>query len=120
MEKLLIEKCIYGMKTGDFSGFVKHLTRDAVLVADRGGKVRAALHPIFARTKIVYFLNELFSKGYFQGGISVVPVNGGLGILIAELGVANTVLCFGFSSELGEIHHIFSIRNPDKLEKIMI
>lgn len=65
-------------------------------------------------------MKELFSEGYFQGEISVVSVNGGLGILITESGVANTVLCFGYNVESSTIRQIFSIRNPDKLVKINV
>jgi RNA polymerase sigma-70 factor, ECF subfamily len=91
------------------------LRQDAVMYADGGGKVTAALNPIFGTDRIVRFLSGLAKQGKFGGmRTEFVTVNGQPGALMFVgdhlRGVVELTL-----DETNRVERVFLVVNPDKL-----
>ncbi|HJT13507.1 MAG TPA: RNA polymerase sigma factor SigJ, partial [Dongiaceae bacterium] len=95
------------------------LAKDAVLISDGGGKVKAALNPILGSDNVIAFLLGVQKKAPFPDGTEYRPsiINGLPGFLIVVPGgtVAQTL---SFEIQDGVIHHIYAVRNPDKLKTL--
>ena len=76
------------------------------MVADGGGLVTAALHPIEGREQVARYL---------AGGLTILErtVNGQPGLVAQQDGVTVTVFAFEVAGDT--ITHIWAVRNPDKL-----
>jgi RNA polymerase sigma-70 factor (ECF subfamily) len=97
----------------DIEALVGLLDPDATVIADGGGLVAAALHPIEGAEQIGAYLAHL---GVMRPpGVTLLErtVNGQPGLVMQEDGVTITVFAFGVTG--GRITRIWAIRNPDKL-----
>ncbi|MGO4547718.1 RNA polymerase sigma factor SigJ [Paenibacillus sp. 2TAB23] len=93
------------------------LGKDVVLISDGGGKVLAAVNPIVSPNAVSRFLLGLVRKNKQQGGVwtfTLSEINGQLGLIIRSGQKVDSV--FMFQVEEGLIHHIYIVRNPDKLK----
>jgi len=105
--------------SGDAQQLAKLLAEDAVFVSDGGGKVRAALHPIFGRDKVMAFFIGINRKLPFPAGTEYRPttINGMPGFLIVKPnGTVEQTLSFEIQN--GAIQRIYVVRNPDKLKAL--
>lgn len=107
---------IEGTKDGDFEPFIEKLTDDVVLVTDGGGKVLAALRPIYSKKKVSAFLQGIYQRGSFQGDFKMIYTNGEIGILQEVNGIPSKAIMFDHR-ETG-IMNIYFMMNPNKLSKI--
>lgn len=105
-----------GATNGNFEPFIKRLTENVTLITDGGGKVLAALKPIYGKKNVSAFLKGIYKRGSFKGGLHIVKVNGELGILQEIEGVASKAIMFANDSE--GITNIYFVMNPKKLAKI--
>jgi RNA polymerase sigma-70 factor (ECF subfamily) len=96
----------------DIKALVGLLDPDATVVADGGGLVSAALHPIEGRAEIVRGLLEIAS---LAPGLTFLErtVNGQPGLVAQKDGVTLTVFAFEIAGD--RIKHIWAVRNPEKL-----
>ena len=96
----------------DIEALVGLLDPGATVVADGGGLVTAALHPIEGREQVARYLADIASR--VPGGLTILErtVNGQPG-LVAQDGVTVTVFAFEVAGD--KITHIWAVRNPDKL-----
>ncbi|MBO0993170.1 RNA polymerase sigma-70 factor [Bacillus sp. SD088] len=117
---LLAKTFINASKTGNFEEMIDILTEDVVLVADGGGKVITALHPIVNKQQVSAFIKKISDKGAFIGELLPMMVNGQKGVLQVREGHVNKVICFEFDSKQRNIRKIFFILNPDKLNYIPV
>jgi RNA polymerase sigma-70 factor (ECF subfamily) len=105
--------------SGNPAQLAQLLAKDAVLISDGGGKVRAALNPILGSDKVIAFLLGVQKKVPFPKGTEYRPsvINGLPGFLIVRPDgtVAQTL---SFEIQDGAIHRIYAVRNPDKLRTI--
>jgi RNA polymerase sigma-70 factor, ECF subfamily len=105
--------------SGNTAQLAQLLAKDAVLISDGGGKVRAALNPILGSDKVIAFLLGVQKKVPFPKGTEYRPsaINGLPGFLIVRPDgtVAQTL---SFEIQDGAIHRIYAVRNPDKLRTI--
>ncbi|WP_282941740.1 sigma-70 family RNA polymerase sigma factor [Paenibacillus sp. RC67] len=115
---LYVQAFMKGVRTGNFEGFVHLLTEQATLVSDGGGKVRAAVFPIFGKDRIQAFLEGIQSKGSFGGELLEVRINGDQGLLLIQEGRPKLAICFGATPQSDSVKSIFFILNPDKLGRI--
>jgi RNA polymerase sigma-70 factor, ECF subfamily len=91
------------------------LRQDAVMYADEGGKVTAALNPIFGADHIVRFLSGLAKQGKFAGvRVEFVTVNGQPGALMFVADHLGSVVELTLD-ESNRVERIFLVVNPDKL-----
>lgn len=117
---LLARTFIEASATGDFQDFIDTLTEDVVLVTDGGGKVIAALNPIFSKARVTAFLSGVFDKGGFLGELLPITVNGQKGIVQLEEGRPVRIICFDLEPEDKSVRGIFIISNPDKLKHVIV
>ena len=84
------------------------------MVADGGGLVTAALHPIEGREQVARYLADIAGR-VPAGSLTILErtVNGQPG-LVAQLD-GHTVTVFAFDVAGDRIRHIWVVRNPEKL-----
>lgn len=108
---LLAKRFLEATATGNLDELIKLLTNDIVLISDGGGKVKAALRPIYEKKNVIAFLTGIAKKLGNSVQMKFVIVNGQIGILFD--GPDPTVICFEKEGDCYK--RIFLIRNPDKL-----
>jgi RNA polymerase sigma factor (sigma-70 family) len=99
-------------EAADIATLIGLLDPGATMVADGGGLVPAALHPIAGAEPIARYLVDLADR---VSGLAILErtVNGQPGLVAQRDGVTVTVFAFEIAGD--GITHIWSIRNPDKL-----
>lgn len=111
-----VGRLVAAMNTGDLQGLMDVLAPDVVAIADGGGKVRgAALRPIVGAQRLARYLVGGIAKA---GGRVVAAeewVNGQPGMRVELDGVL--VGAVSVTVENGRITRIYSIANPDKLDR---
>ena len=96
----------------DIKALVGLLDPDATVVADGGGLVAAALHPIEGSDEIASYVTALAAR---LDGLTLLErtVNGQPGLVAQQDGVTVTVFAFDVAGD--RIKHVWAIRNPEKL-----
>lgn len=103
-------------KTGDFAPLLEVIREDAVLITDGGGKVRAALNPIFSKERIIAFWAGIQAKGSLQGELVPTQINGEIGLVHYRDGRVIHVILFEGDAQ-GRIRRFYMISNPEKIVK---
>ncbi|MEK3915362.1 RNA polymerase sigma-70 factor [Paenibacillus sp. FSL H7-0331] len=111
-----VQAFIQASRTGSFEAFIHLLIEDSTLLTDGGGKVRAALNPIYGRARIQAFWEGIFQKGALAGEYRLVQINGELGIVLIQQGQLKCSVCFEMTEDLSAIQTIYKVSNPDKLK----
>ena len=96
----------------DIGAIIGLLDPAAVVTADGGGLVSAALHPIEGREEIASYLADIAARAADMT-ILERTVNGQPGLIAQQDGVTVTVFAFEITAD--RITRIWAIRNPDKL-----
>ena len=96
----------------DIGALVGLLDPGAIVTADGGGLVSAALHPIEGREQIASYLAGLAARA-LDMTILERTVNGQPGLIAQQGGVTVTVFAFEVAGD--RITRIWAVRNPDKL-----
>lgn len=106
----VIERFRAAAEGGDLQSLMDVLAPDVVLMTDGGGKVQAALNPIYGRDKVFRFLTAVTPEG-----LELVPVwlNGSPAIQFVVAGRRDGVGTM--LVEDGVVTRLFLVRNPDKL-----
>jgi RNA polymerase sigma-70 factor (TIGR02957 family) len=109
----VIERFRAATETGDLQSLMDVLAPDVVLMTDGGGKVQAALNPIFGRDKVLRFLTAVTPES-----LELVPVwlNGAPAIQFVIAGQRDGVGTM--LVEDGVVTRLFLVRNPDKLRSV--
>ena len=96
----------------DINALLGLLDPDAIAVADGGGLVPAALHPVEGGEQVVRYLLDLAER---VASLSLLEctVNGQPGLVARQDGVTVTVFAFHVVGD--RITRIWAIRNPEKL-----
>ena len=99
-------------EAGDIDAVVGLLDPGVTVVADGGGQVSAALHPIEGRYEVARYAVGLAK---LVTGLTFVErtVNGQPGLVAQQDGVNVTVFAFDIAGD--QITRIWAVRNPDKL-----
>ncbi len=95
---------------GDLQALMDLLAPDVVLMTDGGGRVKAALNPIFGRDKVFRFLTAVAPEAL---ELQPVWLNGSPAIQFVVAGQRDGVGTM--LVEDGVITRLFLVRNPDKL-----
>lgn len=115
----LVKEFLHATQTGELSELMALLTDDAILYSDGGGKVRAALLPIYGPDRISRMFIGLRR---FQNGelppTRFVRINGSPGVLTR--GSDGTINAMTFAFEGDKVKAVFIVRNPDKLTGIRL
>ena len=109
----VIERFRAAAEGGDLQSLMDVLAPDVVLITDGGGKVQAALNPIYGRDKVLRFLAAVTPDAleleavWLNGSPAIQFVIGGrrdgVGTMLVEDGV---------------VTRLFLVRNPDKLGSV--
>ena len=111
----VLENFLAACASGDPSQLMSMLQQDAVLYTDGGGKVAAALNPIYGADRISRFFAGLLKKGALPPyQAKFVQVNGEMGALIYYGSHLASVVTLELD-ESGTIQNIFAVSNPEKL-----
>jgi RNA polymerase sigma-70 factor (TIGR02957 family) len=114
-QQRVVERFLAALASGDVQGLMEVLAPDVVVLADGGGLVAAARHPITGSDKVVAYLSR-FSTFAPTAAVDTLWLNGALGGRIVLDGELNTVI--SFILEDGRISRMYAVRNPHKLRRL--
>jgi RNA polymerase sigma factor (sigma-70 family) len=100
-------------EANDIDALIGLLDPGATVIADGGGLVSAALHPIEGGEQVARYIIDIASRT--PGNVTFLErtVNGQPGLVAEQGGVIVTVFAFDVAGD--RITHIWAVRNPDKL-----
>lgn len=112
-QQALLQAFLQACRGGELATLQTLLTEDAILYSDGGGKIRAALNPIYGAGKVARFLAGVLAKSP-PGMVSrAAQVNGRLGLITEWDGQVQMVTSFDWQP--AGIAAIYIVLNPDKL-----
>lgn len=116
-EEKLTAAFALAMASGDTAALGTLLAHDAVLYTDGGGKLKAALNPIYTRDNIVRFFQGILKKDPtgVQSGARPARINGLPGFILRGPLGAETI---SIETSGEQIVAIYLIRNPDKTKHV--
>jgi RNA polymerase sigma-70 factor (ECF subfamily) len=112
----LFERFLRACVDGDIDQLTDMLAEDAAVYSDGGGKVIAALRPLYGKERISRFLHRLVGQIDPDSVAERCRVNGVAGLCIRVRGRIDSVITPYF--EGGRLRALFSVRNPDKLREV--
>ena len=113
----LVKGFLFAAQSGELSELLPLLTDDAVLYSDGGGKVRAALLPIYGPDKISRMFIGLRRLNSDQvPPPCFVVINGSPGVVVRH--ADNSLSAISFAFEGTRVKALYVVRNPDKLARI--
>lgn len=115
-QERLVHQFLNATNSGDMPALLSTLAADVTLVADGGGKVTAARQPVLGRDKVATFLVGLRKLPVPNIELRIATVNGERGMLTLSDGALVSVTTFEMDAH--GIHTIYSVVNPDKLQRI--
>lgn len=101
---------------GDLQDLLLLLAKDVTFCSDGGGKVVAVLKPIRGAMKVARMLLAIRWKWLLNSVSHLADINGQPGIIQYLDGHIHSVMTFEIVD--GCIQSIYSVRNPEKLERI--
>jgi RNA polymerase sigma-70 factor (ECF subfamily) len=101
---------------GDLDGLVALLADDVTLWSDGGGKVAAALNPVYGPAKVARFFVGLGRKLPEHFRTRMARVNGGPGVIIYDREQPYAVICPQIVE--GQVTAFRIVTNPDKLRRV--
>lgn len=105
------------LEAGNAAAFEATLSEDVEMWADGGGKAIAARNVITGATAVTRFFLGLVEKGLMTLDVEYRCVNGTTAAVITQDGAMFAVLTVHVDPN-GQISHIFSMRNPEKMAHI--
>jgi len=115
----LAERFQRALVTRDERALIALFKPDATLVSDGGGKALAALRPIYGADKVVrFFVGITKNRNPDDFTFETRWFNDAPTIVIRENGVEGVFSTLSIEVDDGRIATIYSMRNPDKLDRI--
>jgi len=114
-QQAVIERLLAVLNSGDIQDLLDLLAPDVVLVADGGGQVAAARHPLEGADRVAAFLSG-FERLAPVAEVKIVWLNGAPAVRIDLDGELDTAVSLVI--EDGRISRIYAVRNPDKLARL--
>ena len=112
----LLMTFLMACQQGDVALLQQHLSKDAVLFSDGGGKVKAALRPIYGADKSIRLLLALARKQSPHAELTLRGINGRLALVSTLAGQTQYVLSLCVQN--GKIETVYMLLNPEKLTTI--
>jgi RNA polymerase sigma-70 factor (ECF subfamily) len=114
-QQQVVERFLAAVQTGEVQPLLDVLAPDVVLVADGGGEVAAARHPLLGDEQVAGFLARLTTVA--PGAVlGLMWLNGAPAIRVELAGELNTAVSLVVAD--GRITHVYAIRNPHKLARL--
>ncbi|MFF0572749.1 sigma-70 family RNA polymerase sigma factor family protein [Streptosporangium saharense] len=98
---------------GNVAALREVLTTGATAVSDGGGKLRAAVHPVYGADAVARFVMDLLA-GQPGTEVTAESVNGRTGLVLRQVGQAVAVV--GMSVAGAMVTAVWIVLNPDKLQ----
>ncbi|MCS1350937.1 RNA polymerase sigma factor SigJ [Mechercharimyces sp. CAU 1602] len=114
--QILMNKFIRAIQSGERDTLSSLLSQEVVVYADGGGKVSAAMRPIFKMERVIAYLLGIERKAKGEYTYQITTVNGGPGIVFFVNEKAYCVCTCELTGDL--ISKLFFILNPDKLRHV--
>src|SRR5439155_9029272 len=114
-QQQVVGRFLAALTTGDVQGLLDVLAPDVVLVADGGGLVPAARHPVEGRERAVALLSR-FAQHAPGAKVATLLLNGAVAARIQLAGEFDAVVTFVV--EDGRIARLCAILNPHKLGRL--
>jgi RNA polymerase sigma-70 factor (ECF subfamily) len=102
---------------GDVDGLTKILADDVVLRSDGGGRVTAALKPIYGVDRVARFSIGVAKKASGDVTLELTTINGELGALLKDASGA-VVTTVTLSVRDDRITDVWIVNNPEKLSRL--
>ncbi|MBI3676125.1 MAG: RNA polymerase sigma factor SigJ [Proteobacteria bacterium] len=102
----------------DATKMAELLAPDVIAYTDGGGRVAAALNPIYGADKVVRFILGLERKFYTKAEFdtTLTEINGQPGLILRADG--NIFAVMTVETDGNRITALYAVRNPDKLERL--
>jgi RNA polymerase sigma-70 factor, ECF subfamily len=117
----VIQTFVLALYEGNIQKLEDLLNKDVTLYSDGGGKVYAAVKPIFSKDSVVRFIMKLMAQNQSADQpaiVKMVNVNGGMGLLVR--GKDNIWTVISFHVKNNQITDIYIVRNPEKLKHVSL
>ena len=115
----IIQTFVLALNQGNIQKIEELLRQDVTLYSDGGGKVYAALKPVYSKYLVVRFIRNLLSHNdKKQTVVKIVNVNGETGLLVKGVDNVKMVICFHVKND--QIAEIYIVRNPEKLQHVYL
>jgi RNA polymerase sigma-70 factor, ECF subfamily len=114
--KDLTHKFLVACATGDMNGLVTMLSEDVIMYSDGGGKVSAALNPIYGADKVIRLMLGVSKKAPPGFNMHFAEINGEYSAVFYIGDKLYSVMNLEFAG--GKIKTIYQVLNPDKLQKV--
>lgn len=115
----IIQTFVLALDQGNIQKIEELLRQDVTLYSDGGGKVNAALKPVYSKDAVVRFIRNLLSHNDKKHTVvKIVNVNGETGLLVRGVDHVKTVICFHVQND--QIAEIYIVRNPEKLQHVYL
>jgi RNA polymerase sigma-70 factor (ECF subfamily) len=108
----LTERFLVADNDGNVAALTDILARDVIAWSDGGGKVHAALRPVYGLDRVIRFLLGLVRKAPPGARVALAEVNGGPALLGWDGDTLFLVLTFDIAGD--HIHGVRLVVNPDK------
>ncbi|MGB2695759.1 MAG: RNA polymerase sigma-70 factor [Dehalococcoidia bacterium] len=112
----ITERFLQAAQTGDMDGLLDLLAEDVTLWSDGGGKVAAALNPIYGASNVARLSIALAQTRQTGFASRLLQVNGLPGVVIYQNGQPEAVI--GAEIENGKIRAMRIVVNPEKLRSV--
>ncbi|MGF1521843.1 MAG: RNA polymerase sigma-70 factor [Leptolyngbyaceae cyanobacterium] len=120
-QEQLTQQFMQAFSRGNLQGLLDLLAEDVAAWSDGGGKVVAALKPIYGASKVARFLRAIQRRAQKLGWVyqmQLVQVNGQSGFVYAVEDVIQSVVSIVIVDD--RIRVIYFVRNPAKLKPYML
>ncbi len=114
--KIVIERFMTAVSTGDLQSLMDVLAPDVVLITDGGGVKQAALRPIHGADKVLRWLEGVIARAPGMPSIELTTVNGASGLRLLLDDELDTIATMSLDD--GLVTGLYFVRNPDKLERM--
>ncbi|MBB6733361.1 RNA polymerase sigma factor SigJ [Cohnella zeiphila] len=123
-ELVLVRRFVAAFRGGRADELVRLLADDAVMFTDGGGKVRAAINPIYGPDRVEKLLSRIAFSRLHTSRLTEVPIAGGIGLAAWDEDRLTAFFCFEWSEgdEHGNraLRRIYNLFNPDKLAGVRL
>ncbi|MCC3372338.1 RNA polymerase sigma-70 factor [Cohnella sp. REN36] len=113
----LVEQFMSALTSGDAAQIMKHLSTDAVLLTDGGGKVKALTQPLYGYIRISHSISSFLEKWHGSFTCRIAMVNGLPGIVVYM--DEKTWAVISFKVRDGHFTNLYFVANPDKLTQLV-
>lgn len=114
-QETLLEAFATASQTGDTDLLVQLLKTHVELYTDGGGKVPAAINPLFGSAVVGRFLQSLARKQHGQLTTQPTLVNGQVALVYRQIDTRQLTTVLIMEADATGIDRLFFVRNPDKL-----